>query len=280
VSKIAWLLLVASGVGGAALWARDERPPVVEQVAENGWPLDAAVLSHAALRAPAGFGQRRIFIDAGHGAEGNSGNRSAYCEDEQDFTQSLALELGTALEATGLFEVRQSRQRDALVGYRDRVAAAEQWRAHAFVSLHSDVRGAAEPWQPEDGRQCLRSRRAPGYSVLWSDEAPIELSGRRLRFARAVAAGLSTIGLPAYDGTEYRGLYQGDVEQPGVFVDRHQPGKRIYVLRKTSMPAVIVETHNARDDREVLRWRESHTRQAFCSAIAAALVDALARDGA
>ena len=62
---------------------------------------------------------------------------------------------------------------------------------------------------------------------------------------------------------------------PGVFVDRRD--KRIFMLRSPVMPSIIIETHNAVDDREARSWNQPHTREAFATAIVAALIDALNR---
>ena len=273
VAALAMVLWI--GASGAQQVAPAAAGPIAEVHAPSGWPASAARLAVLAPAFPADFGKRRIYLDAGHGADGNTGNRSSMCEDEQDFTLALAEDVARELEQSGHFEVRLSRQPGQRVAYQTRVRDAEQWPAHAFVSLHSDVRGRTESWQPEPGVSCLRSRSAPGFSVLWSDEGD-DASGRgRLALARATARALEALGLPAYDGGDYRGLYQGDDQQAGVFVDRHQPGERIFVLRRPTMPSVIVETHNALDDREVKRWREAETRDGFARALAIALIDAL-----
>ena len=86
-------------------------------------------------------------------------------------------------------------------------------------------------------------------------------------------------GFLAYDGGEYTGLYAPDAVQRGVFVDRHEPDKRIFVLRRPTMPAILVETHHALDPREVTRWEEPATLDAFATALAAALLDALEPGG-
>lgn len=244
-STLAWVVL-----------ARTETPAA--------WPADGAALTPPAVAFPPSFGRRHVFLDPGHGAAGNTGNRSSRCEDEQDFTLSLALDVAPRLEATGHFTVTLSRGPGQLVPYRDRVAAAAE--ADVFVSLHSDVRGAAEP-----DRECPTSRDAPGFSVLWSDDGAAELVASRQALARTTAEALRALGLTAYDGDEYTGLYEGDAVE-GVFVDRHEPGKRIFVLRQPTMPSIIIETHNAWDDREAARWEEEGTRAAFADALAAALI--------
>jgi N-acetylmuramoyl-L-alanine amidase len=59
-----------------------------------------------------------------------------------------------------------------------------------------------------------------------------------------------------------------------VLLDRHAPDKRIFVLKKTTMPAILVETHHALDAREAMLWNDPFTRRAFAAAITQALIDA------
>jgi N-acetylmuramoyl-L-alanine amidase len=265
-----WTLRTPRGLPSAAA------PRVaVTVVAPNGWPGEQARLEVATVAFSPAFGRRRVFIDAGHGAAQNSGNTSCLCVDEQDFTLRISAALRERLEATGAFEVRLSREGGALVEYRDRVAEAERWGAEAFLSIHSDVRGKFDHWSPRAGASCPVSWAAPGFSVLWSDEGDAPLVGARSLLARAVARRLVQAGLPPYGGGEYASLYEGDLEQPGVFVDRHAPDQRIFVLRRTRMPAVLIETHHALDPREVMRWEEPRTLDAFAAAVAGALADAL-----
>jgi N-acetylmuramoyl-L-alanine amidase len=140
--------------------------------------------------------------------------------------------------------------------------------------LHSDVRGDVGRWEPEAGKSCALGFEAPGFTVLYSDEGGSDRVAPRRALARAVARRMSLSGfLPYVDG--YDALYEGDPGERGVYVDRHAPDKRIFVLRSAEMPSVLIETHNAIDPREALRWEEGPTRDAFASAVAAALVDAL-----
>lgn len=239
------------------------------------WPDARASLSQVPAAIPPGFGTRRVYLDAGHGAPGNSGNKSAFCRDEQTFTLSLAEELGAALARTGHFEVKLSRGRDQLVPYADRVREAEAWPADVLLSLHSDVRGKRELWQPEPDTSCSRSRTAPGFSLLWSDHGEASLGARRVALARALARSMESAGFLAYDGSDYVNTYAPDAQQPGVFVDRHPTSERVFVLWRPSLPSVIVETHNALDDREAVRWEEPGTRAAFAASVVGALVTAL-----
>ena len=215
-----------------------------------------------------------IYLDAGHGAENNPGNSSCFCEREQDFTLSLLDDVTAVLEEHGM-TVIPSRIGSELVSYASRLEAARKAKADAFVSLHSDIRGETEEWSPDGTKTCLRSERAPGFSVLYADEGAGPLVAKRLLLARAISDALLDAAFTPYEGAEYVGLYEGTPADRGVFVDRHVPEKRIFLLRKTDMPAVIVETHNALDPREALAFDDPLVRRAFGLALARAIVSAL-----
>lgn len=248
-------------------------PPVAPTV----WPSPEARLRLPAAVFPPGFGRRRVVVDAGHGAPKNTGNTSCFCVAEQDFTLEAANELAKRLRATGYFEVLLSREGEALVDYKARVEEAARWGAEAFISLHSDVRGKFEQWEPEPGKSCPMSLAAPGFSVLWSDDGDAALAGARLSLSRRAARRMAEAGFTPYLGGEYTGLYEADSEEPGVFVDRHAPGSRIFILRKPEMPSILIETHHALDPREAARWKEEATHDAFAAATAAALADVLGK---
>ena len=87
---------------------------------------------------------------------------------------------------------------------------------------------------------------------------------------------MAEAGFLAYGGGEYAGLYAPAEGTPGLFVDRHAPDQRIFILRRAAMPSILVETHNALDPREADRWTDPETLDAFAAAVAAALGDVLA----
>ena len=221
-----------------------------------------------------GLGVHAIYLDAGHGAEKNPGNTSSYCQEEQEFTRLLGLEVADYLERTGHFRVTLSRQGSELVPYGDRIAAAERTGAEAFVSLHSDVRGPGKAWSPSEGKSCLSNVDAPGYVVIYSDEGADVLVEQRRSLALAVSNRMTEVGFLRYSSS-YEGLYAPDATDSSVLVDRHAPDKRIFLLRRTKMPAVIVETHHALDPREATLWENVDTRRAFAAALAQALADVL-----
>lgn len=217
----------------------------------------------------------RVLLDAGHGAADNHGNTSTFGVAEEEFTLDLAHDVAAELEATGAFEIRLSRGAGERVAYAARLDAARALRADAFVSLHSDVRGTVRAWSPVPGLTTRAAVDAPGFTVLHADEGDPALAARRRDLAVSVAAAMHEAGFFPYGGAAYQGLYAPDPDQPGAFVDRHEPAKRIFVLRRAPMPSIIVETHNALDPREAARWDEAHTRRAFAMALARGLVDAL-----
>ncbi|MFL5349725.1 MAG: N-acetylmuramoyl-L-alanine amidase [Hyalangium sp.] len=244
------------------------------------WPAPGAPLTVQPLTVPKGLRKKRIYLDAGHGYRDNTGNSSVTCEDEADFTLRVAQDLARRLEATGRFQVRLSHKAGQDVSYRTRISEAESWKADAFVSLHSDARGEATWWEPTPGQRCLRQDSTPGFSVLWADDTAEPLKTRRVTLARALSQHIAQAGFLPYNGVDYVNLYAGDPEHPGVFVDRHEPGYRIMMLRRPRIPSVIIETHHALDFEEAARWKEPRTLEAFAAAVAQGLVDAFSGSAA
>ncbi|MDY7227867.1 N-acetylmuramoyl-L-alanine amidase family protein [Hyalangium rubrum] len=270
VGTLLGLVLVTGFSERAYAQPAPSAPPEPSKV----WPALGAPLTVQPLSVPKGFRKKRIYLDPGHGFRGNTGNSSVTCENEADFTLRVTEDLARRLEATGRFQIRLSRKAGKDVSYPDRVAEAERWGADVFVSLHSDSRGEATWWEPTPGQSCLRQDTGPGYSVLWADDTAEPLKTRRVTLARALSRRMTEAGFPPYDGADYVGLYDGDT-QPGVFVSRHEPGRRIHVLRRPRIPSVIIETHHALDFEEAARWKEERTLEAFGAAVAQGLVDAL-----
>ena len=252
---------------------RTERPTVPDHAlllpGPTGWPARTSSLADLPLVVPGGFGTRRIFVDAGHGNGDNTGALTAWCEHEADVVLGIGQDLADRLQATGVFEVRLSREDVAGPSYARRVDEATAWSADALLSLHVDSRGDPWSWSPRTGESCLREADIPGFSVLVADKGEAPLVEGRLGLARSLSGRLGEAGFLPY-AWGYAEKYDFD-PTPGVYLDR----RVLFLLRTPTMPSVIIETHNGIDLEERARWSEDRTRRAFAAAVAQALVDAL-----
>lgn len=238
------------------------------------WPSPDAGLTPRRLPNGAGL---RVAVDPGHGAPSNTGNSGCHCQAEADETLAEATALTNHLRDAG-FTVLQTRTTPVGPTYRARIAAIEAFKPNLVVSLHTDARADAVPFEAAaDGGTCWANDTDPGFSVLWSDEGAPSLVAARERWGRALSVALRQAGFLAYSGEDYPSLYRFD-EEPGCFIDARPPKQRVYFLRATAVaPLVIVETHHALDPLEVARWKEGDTLAAFASAVAWAAVDVTRR---
>jgi len=235
------------------------------------WPSDHTELR--VLESSTSMGALLVALDPGHGSGSNSGNLSSLCIDEQDHNLRLAQHLALSFAAGDHTPPLLTRDSNAGPRYRARASRAQVAGADALISLHSDSRGSHHGWSPAPGLDCSYNDGHPGFAILWSDEGEPALVAARMDLARAIAARMAQAGFMPYDGDVYTGLYGGDPLHPGVFVDRHEPKKRIFMLRRPAMPSVIIETHNAWDRLEEARWQQDATLEAFDAAVMAALSD-------
>lgn len=238
-----------------------EPPPPV-------WPDSRSPLFTLAPKLPRG--RHRVVLDPGHGAPGNDGNTGALCQKEADEMLAVAHRVAGALAHRGALEIRSTRPRDAVTDYSTRIRSADAW-GEVLISFHSDARSGID-WGPDPETGCNSSSGAHGFTVLWSDEGGERLVADRRSLARIVAAKLREAGFGPYTAG-YGDLYEGDVDHPGTYLDRHEPSQRIRMLRRPKIPSIIVETHNAPDRAEVARWRDPATVDVFASALRAALVE-------
>ena len=200
----------------------------------------------------------KVLIDPGHGAENNPGNTGATCLSEQDEMLRVANDLKERLEPE--YAVTLTREGEALVDYADRVANGGD--AEVFLSLHSDARATAEGTQRSEG--CLQTLGHEGFTILVSDE-PEDREARAL-LARSLSEAMVAEGFVAYDGRDYRSAYEAE-GTPGVFLDR----RGLRMLRRPTMPSVIIETHHAWDPAEVEAWQQEETLERFARAVDAGL---------
>jgi N-acetylmuramoyl-L-alanine amidase len=215
-----------------------------------------------------------IFVDPGHGEGDNQGAQTVGCGSEARSTLDLARDLARRLQADRRFRVELSRTSTAGPAYAARVARARALGARALLSLHVDARGALAWYRTPEGRACLRGEGEAGFAILYSDEGSAGRVAKRRRLARAVARRMAEAGFVPYDGAVYGDLYALD-PTPGVFIDR----RGLFMLRRPSMPSVIIETHHGFLAEEHEAWQQEGARGRFAAAVAAALEDALKPGG-
>ena len=151
----------------------------------------------------------KVYIDQGHNPSGFNTGAEGNGFFEQDITYSIGVLLYELLSANPEFEVRLSRPTESTVlGFNnsssltERVREANSWGADIFISLHTNA--------------------APNSNAKGSEALVYDMDS-------TVAVGLAEDILRELNlttGLRNRGI----VERPG-----------LYVLKRTNMPAVLVE---------------------------------------
>ncbi|NLU25310.1 MAG: N-acetylmuramoyl-L-alanine amidase [Clostridiales bacterium] len=151
----------------------------------------------------------KIFIDQGHNPTGyhNTG-ASGFGLEEQDITYAVGLMLSEMLEADGRFAVQLSRPLPTTVlgtnnstSLQERVAMANAWPADYFISIHANAN--------------------PNPAINGSEVYVYKLGTQADDLAQQVLRSMvETVG----------------TKNNGVRVN-----SSLYVLRKTNMPAILVE---------------------------------------
>ncbi len=168
----------------------------------------------------------KIYIDQGHNPQGFNAGAEGFGLREQDVNFEVGVELYNLLQADDRFEVRLSRPTpETVLGTSNatslsaRVNAANSWPADYFISIHSNA--STNP-------------AANGSEVyVYKD------SGAAYELAQDVLSGI--------------------VEEVGTKNNGVRVNSSLYVLRRTTMPAILVElayitnaedAEKLRDDRE------------------------------
>jgi N-acetylmuramoyl-L-alanine amidase len=211
----------------------------------------------------------RIVLDVGHTAE-SEGATSARNVAEFVFNLHLAQRIEEKLEAAGFAEtkllVTKGKARPSLV---KRVAAANDLPADLFLSIHHDSvpNKLLEDWEFE-GKKLHFSDRFSGYSVWVSRNNPDFKTS--LAFAELLAKEMKAQGLDyAHQYTQaIMGHYQHPLlnKETGVYAY-----DELVVLRKTRMPAVLLEAGSIINRDEELRMASPEHRDIISSGVAAAV---------
>ncbi|MGN1286700.1 MAG: N-acetylmuramoyl-L-alanine amidase [Bradyrhizobium sp.] len=229
--------------------------------------LPPSILKPAAGKCdPATF---RIVLDVGHTAE-SEGAMSARNVAEFAFNLRLARQIDETLKAEGFAETRlllsEGKARPSLFR---RVAAANNLHADLLLSIHHDSvpNKMLEDWEFE-GKKSHFSDRFSGYSVFVSRENPD--FGTSLRFAELIAKEMKAGGL--HYAVQYSLPIMGHDQHPllnketGVY-----SYDELIVLRKTAMPAVLLEAGSIINRDEELAMDSPARRNSIASGVAVAV---------
>lgn len=211
----------------------------------------------------------RIVLDVGHTAE-SEGAISARNVAEFTFNLRLARLIEEKLKADGFAETRllltEGKARPSLFR---RVAAANNLHADLLLSIHHDSvpNKMLEDWEFE-GQKRHFSDRFSGYSVFVSRNNPDFKTS--LLFAELVAREMKAEGLQ----------YAEQYSQPVMGRDQHPllnkdtgvySYDKLIVLRRTAMPAVLLEAGSIINRDEELKMDSPERRNAISSSVASAV---------
>jgi N-acetylmuramoyl-L-alanine amidase len=211
----------------------------------------------------------RIVLDVGHTA-GSEGALSARNVAEFDFNLRLARRIAEDLKADGFADARllvtQGKAKPSLFR---RVAAANDLQAALLLSIHHDSvpNSLLEDWE-FGGRKSHFSDRFGGYSVFVSRENPE--FGTSLKFAELVGREMKAQGLSyALQYTmPIMGRYQRQLLDKDAGVYRYD---ELVVLRKTRMPAVLLEAGSIINRDEELKMSSPEHQAMIASGVATAV---------
>jgi len=211
----------------------------------------------------------RIVLDVGHTAK-SEGAISARNVPEFAFNLHLAQRIEEKLKAEGFAAtkllVTEGNSRPSLV---KRVAVANDLPADLFLSIHHDSvpNKLLEDWEFE-GKKRHFSDRFSGYSVWVSRNNPDFKTS--LSFAELVAKEMKAQGLDyAHQYTQaIMGRYQHPLlnKETGVY-----SYDELIVLRKTRMPAVLLEAGSIINRDEELKMESPERRDIISNGVAAAV---------
>jgi N-acetylmuramoyl-L-alanine amidase len=211
----------------------------------------------------------RIVLDVGHTAQ-SEGATSARNVAEFSYNLRLAQRIAEKLKADGFAETRllvtEGKARPSLV---KRVAAANDLQASLFLSIHHDSvpNKFLEDWEFE-GRKSHFSDRFSGYSVFVSRSNPDFKTS--LAFAELLGKEMKAEDLQY--AKQYTQAIMGRYQHPllnketGVY-----SYDELIVLRKTRMPAVLLEGGSIINRDEELKMDSAERRNMISSAVTTAV---------
>ena len=210
----------------------------------------------------------RIVLDVGHTVD-SEGATSARNVPEFNFNLRLAQRIEQKLKAEGFDETRllvtEGKARPSLF---KRVAAANNLNADLFLSIHHDSvpNALLEDWEFE-GKKSHFSDRFSGYSVFVSHSNPEFKTS--FAFAELLAEEIKAQGLQY--AQQYTQAIMGRYQHPLLNKDTGVYSyDELVVLRKTRMPAVLLEAGSIINRDEELKMDSPERQDVISGAVAAA----------
>src|SRR5712672_261518 len=213
----------------------------------------------------------RMILDVGHTAK-SPGAASSRNIDEFEFNLRLAKRIQEKLKADGFSEttvlVTQGKARPSLM---KRVAAANKANPDLFLSIHHDSvpDGFLEDWEFE-GKPRHFSDKFSGYSVFVSEQNPHYKAS--LMFAKML--GNQMAARDQQFARQYDQMFMGKYQRLLLDIDagvyRYD---ELIVLRKTQMPAVLLEAGSIINRDEELVMDSQEYRDLVSMAVSSAVTE-------
>jgi N-acetylmuramoyl-L-alanine amidase len=258
-----WLVIIlANGIGAAWHAARSE---------EGTAPAAEDAIKPATKPAACQRSAFRIVVDVGHTVD-VPGALSARGVPEYTFNLKLADAIKQTLVDAGFDNtVLLITATAPWPGLVERAAHANTMHANLFIAIHHDSvpDRLIEPWQYE-GQENHFSDRFSGYAIFISNNSADRAGS--LAFGHLLGKNLQTRGLhytPHYT-LPLMGRYRHELLDADAGVYRYD---QLLVLRRTLMPAVLLEAGSIVNRKEELELATAERRKLTAEAITAAVED-------
>jgi N-acetylmuramoyl-L-alanine amidase len=223
-----------------------------------------------------GFEKKTILLDPGHGC-GDKGSVRDWSKDESEVMWDLALSIEKTLEQSGHFDVLMTREAydKGCVKYHKRGQLATSLNADILIALQADATSSVET--NDDGSWLIWSPRQKSERLLRSSEwlavslgagflnDNVDLHRKRITLPRSVTS-----------ITAQEDRFMTTSPRYGVFVDRGKKGNAL--LRSSSKPAVLIETHFINNPKDVERFQTEEYYAKFSKSIENGLITYFAWD--
>jgi N-acetylmuramoyl-L-alanine amidase len=217
---------------------------------------------------------RTIVIDPGHGgkdvgAVGPSGTL------EKDVNLQIGLALAKLLNNEGRFKVILTRSNDSFVALQDRSSIANKAKADLFISLHCNAGLSSHSNGFEVYFLSEKASDDAAAAVARRENAVVELEGVAGKARQELEGLLWSLARNEHmnDSSTIAGLIDQQVAKRMSMTSRGVKQAGFYVLRGTSMPAILVESGFITHPKEEGLLRSARFHRKLVDALYAGLLD-------